>query len=74
MRRRTFGNTLSYINANGTGGASNATILKDTILRSSHEVTLLTDQPCDSSCGYIQKGSVAYSMSSIHSSPLFPPP
>ncbi|EAQ92800.1 hypothetical protein CHGG_01035 [Chaetomium globosum CBS 148.51] len=56
----TFGNTLSYVNADGTGGSPNATILKDTTLVSSQEVSLFTDEPCDGSCGYIQNGSVAY--------------
>ncbi|KAK3310629.1 putative TOS1-like glycosyl hydrolase-domain-containing protein [Chaetomium strumarium] len=55
-----FGNTLSYVNADGTGGASSPTILKDTTLASSHEVTLLTNETCDASCGYVQPGSVAY--------------
>ncbi|KAH6847450.1 putative TOS1-like glycosyl hydrolase-domain-containing protein [Chaetomium sp. MPI-CAGE-AT-0009] len=53
----TFGNTLSYVNADGTGGAANATTLKDTTLQSSQEVALFTDKPCDSSCGYVQNGS-----------------
>ncbi|KAG7292614.1 hypothetical protein NEMBOFW57_002649 [Staphylotrichum longicolle] len=55
-----FGNTLSYINADGTGGASSPTIVNDTTLLSSHEATLLTDQPCDASCGYLQPGTIAY--------------
>ncbi|KAK4035404.1 hypothetical protein C8A01DRAFT_17933 [Parachaetomium inaequale] len=55
-----LGNTLSYLNADGTGGAPNATLLKDTTLLSSHEAALFTDQPCDASCGYVQNGSVAY--------------
>ncbi|KAH6650241.1 putative TOS1-like glycosyl hydrolase-domain-containing protein [Chaetomium tenue] len=57
---RTFGNTLSYVNADGTGGSPNATILKDTTLVSSQEISLFTNEPCDGSCGYIQNGSVAY--------------
>ncbi|GAB1310863.1 target of Sbf [Madurella fahalii] len=56
----TFGNTLSYLNANGTGGASSPTILHDTTLLSGHEAVILTNQPCDSSCGYVQPGAVAY--------------
>ena len=58
---RAFGNTLSYVNANGTGGAAQPAILKDTLLPSTKEITLLTDQPCDATCGYVQNGSVAYS-------------
>jgi hypothetical protein len=58
---RTFGNTLSYLNANGTGGSSQPAILSDTTLLSSHEATLMTDQPCDTTCGYVQNGSVDYS-------------
>ncbi|KAK4105415.1 hypothetical protein N658DRAFT_520625 [Parathielavia hyrcaniae] len=56
----TFGNSLSYLNADGTGGAPGPAILKDTLLLSSQEATLVTDQPCDDSCGYIQPGAVAY--------------
>ncbi|KAK3300872.1 uncharacterized protein B0H64DRAFT_421849 [Chaetomium fimeti] len=63
----TFGNTLSYVNADGTGGAANATTLKDTTLLSSKEVALFTDEPCDGSCGYVQNGSVAYNTCSCWS-------
>ncbi|SPQ18636.1 ae76cd03-b6bf-497b-81d4-32f3bc7c4049 [Thermothielavioides terrestris] len=56
----TFGNTQSYINADGTGGAAAPAVLKDTTLLSAHEATLVTDQPCDESCGYVQPGAVAY--------------
>jgi hypothetical protein len=56
-----FGNSLSYINADGTGGAAEPAILKDTTLLSSREVTLVTNEPCDESCGYIPDGAVAYS-------------
>ncbi|KAK4235004.1 putative TOS1-like glycosyl hydrolase-domain-containing protein [Achaetomium macrosporum] len=55
-----FGNTLSYLKADGTGGASEPTLLKDTTISSSHEVALLTNETCDASCGYVQPGSVAY--------------
>ncbi|KAK3393799.1 TOS1 protein [Podospora didyma] len=58
-----FGNTLSYINAAGTGGASSSTVLSDTLLPSHKEFAVMTDQPCSSSgsdCGYVQPGSVAY--------------
>ncbi|KAL2136291.1 hypothetical protein VTI74DRAFT_4526 [Chaetomium olivicolor] len=58
--REHFGSSLAYLNANGTGGASKPATLKDTLLLSSQEATLLTDQPCDASCGYIDNGTVAY--------------
>ncbi|KAK0657400.1 putative TOS1-like glycosyl hydrolase-domain-containing protein [Cercophora newfieldiana] len=57
----TFGSTLSYVNASGTGPASSSQRLSDTLLPSSHEITLASSTPCTStSCGYIQPGSVAY--------------
>ncbi|KAH8880072.1 hypothetical protein GQ53DRAFT_788904 [Thozetella sp. PMI_491] len=55
-----FGNTLSYINAQGTDGAASSTTLADTTVPSGHEFSVFMDQPCDDSCGFIQPGSVAY--------------
>jgi hypothetical protein len=75
---RTFGNTLSFVNSNGTGGAPNANILQDTTLGSLQEVSLFTNVSCndDDSCGYVQNGSVAYSKSSFVYIlfPLYKPP
>ncbi|KAJ4296075.1 target of Sbf [Collariella sp. IMI 366227] len=59
--RKHFGPSLAFLNSNGTGGASEPTTLADTLLLSSQEVTIVTDQSCDNSCGYTQNGTIAYS-------------
>ncbi|KAM7206626.1 putative TOS1-like glycosyl hydrolase (DUF2401) domain containing protein [Rhypophila sp. PSN 637] len=61
----TFGNTLSYINSQATGGSSGPQILSpNTFLPSGKEFSIFSSLPCSSSetssCGYIQPGSVAY--------------
>jgi hypothetical protein len=57
----TFGNTLSYVDSTGSTGAAGPQVLADTTIHSAKEITIMTDQACDSSCGYVQPGSVAYS-------------
>jgi len=57
--RRAFGNTISYVNALGTGGAGKATVLSNTTVPSGAEFAVMTDQACDSTCGYVQPGAVA---------------
>jgi hypothetical protein len=59
----TFGNSLSYATADGCGGASSPTVLKDTTLPSSAEVVIMTDKKCgdnNGDCGYYRDGTVAY--------------
>ncbi|KAK1755055.1 putative TOS1-like glycosyl hydrolase-domain-containing protein [Echria macrotheca] len=55
-----FGNSLSYINANGTSGSPQSVVLADTLIPSGKEVIVMTDQKCDDSCGFVQQGSVGY--------------
>jgi len=58
---RKFGPSLSYLNATGTGGASNATVLADTVVPSSFDWYIMSDVPCQgASCGFVRPGSVAY--------------
>ncbi|KAK5658765.1 hypothetical protein OQA88_1576 [Cercophora sp. LCS_1] len=57
----TFGNTLSYLSSSGSSGSSHPSILSDTLLPSTAEAILLSSTPCtESTCGYTQPGSVAY--------------
>lgn len=57
----TFGNSLSYATSDGTSGSASPQTLSDTILPSSAEVVLMTDQECQSGdCGYTRTGTVAY--------------
>ncbi|KAK0631929.1 putative TOS1-like glycosyl hydrolase-domain-containing protein, partial [Immersiella caudata] len=56
---RAFGNTLSYVDRTGTSCSPSSQTLLDTLLPSSAEVILATDQPCNAACGYIQPGSIA---------------
>jgi hypothetical protein len=56
-----FGNTLSYVDATGTHGASSPQVLSNVTIPSSHEISIYSDRECDgASCGYWQPGSVAY--------------
>ncbi|OHE97454.1 hypothetical protein CORC01_07236 [Colletotrichum orchidophilum] len=61
-----FGNSLSYLNAEGTGGAASPQVLKPVTLKSNQEFLIASDKPCDddddldNSCGYYRNGSVAY--------------
>ncbi|KAK3396575.1 putative TOS1-like glycosyl hydrolase-domain-containing protein [Sordaria brevicollis] len=53
-----FGNSLSFVNSRGDGGASGPTILADTTVSDSADFSIFTDQSCsDGSCGYIRPGA-----------------
>jgi hypothetical protein len=56
-----FGMSLSYVNSNGTGGASTPQKLADTIIPPTSEIAVMLGEACGASdCGYFQPGSVAY--------------
>ncbi|OBT69961.1 hypothetical protein VE03_00651 [Pseudogymnoascus sp. 23342-1-I1] len=57
-----FGNSLSYLNSEGTGGASSSSVLADALVGSNKEFAIFTDTECvdGDSCGYVRPGSVAY--------------
>lgn len=56
-----FGNSLSYLNAAGTGGAASPEVLKPITLKSNQEFLIASDKSCDDGgCGYSRPGSVAY--------------
>lgn len=59
-----FGNSLSYSSSDGCSGAKESTILgKDTLLPSSAEIVIMTDDKCDGDdCGYYrpETSDVAY--------------
>ncbi|EAA35810.3 TOS1 [Neurospora crassa OR74A] len=55
-----FGNSLSFVNSHGNGGASQPIILADTTVSDTADFSMFTDQKCDDgSCGYIQPGAAA---------------
>jgi len=56
----TYGNSLSYSNADGTGAASSATTLSSTTIGSDVEIVIMTDNECNGDCGYVRNGTVAY--------------
>lgn len=58
----TWGNSLSYLNANGNGGSSSPKILKDVFIPSNKEFSIFSSEKCDESCGYSRVPDVAYSM------------
>lgn len=58
-----FGNSLSYSTTDGCNGSAQPTILEDTILPSSAEVIIMSDNECgenNGACGYYRNGTVAY--------------
>ena len=68
-----LGNSLSYVNAQCTGGAASPEILADQCLKSNQEFAIFSDIPCDgncadgeaaSSCGACRPGIPALSKSS----------
>ncbi|KAI9047709.1 hypothetical protein LZ554_008419 [Drepanopeziza brunnea f. sp. 'monogermtubi'] len=55
-----FGASQSYVNSKGTGGSASPEVLEDTIIPSSHEISIFTAEKCDKNCGYVRPGAVAY--------------
>lgn len=55
-----YGPSLSFINGNGTGGASSPQILADTTLPSDKEIVVMLGEECNNDCGYVRPGSVSY--------------
>lgn len=57
-----FGNSLSYLNSEGTGGAASSSVLADALVGSNKEFAIFTDSECveGDSCGYTRPGGVAY--------------
>ncbi|GKT64478.1 TOS1 protein [Colletotrichum tofieldiae] len=56
-----FGNSLSYLNSDATGGAASPQVLNPVTLKSNQEFLIASDKSCDDgSCGYSRPGSVAY--------------
>ena len=57
-----FGNSLSYLNSQGTGGAASSSVLNNALVGSNKEFAIFSDTECvaGDSCGYTRPGSVAY--------------
>ncbi|KAF4980810.1 hypothetical protein FZEAL_3264 [Fusarium zealandicum] len=55
-----WGNSLSYLNANGNGGSDSPKVLKDTYIPSNKEFSIFSAEECDESCGYSRAKDVAY--------------
>ncbi|TQV98625.1 Protein of unknown function DUF2401, secretory [Cordyceps javanica] len=55
-----WGNSLSFLNAQGTGGASSSQILADVDIPSNKEFAIFSGEPCDGSCGFSRAKDVAY--------------
>ncbi|KAI1399203.1 putative TOS1-like glycosyl hydrolase-domain-containing protein [Hypoxylon fuscum] len=56
----TWGASLSYANAEGSGCAASPTILKDGLIDDSSEIIIASDKECDGDCGTVRPGAVAY--------------
>jgi hypothetical protein len=57
----TWGNSLSYLNADGNGGSGSPKVLKDVYIPSNKEFAIFSADRCDESCGYSRVPEVAYS-------------
>jgi hypothetical protein len=66
----TWGNSLSYLNAKGTGGSSSPKVLKHIYIPSNKEFSIWSAEKCDESCGYSRAQDVAYSTSPWPINPL----
>ncbi|KAM0440929.1 hypothetical protein ACHAPT_000232 [Fusarium lateritium] len=56
-----WGNSLSYLNAEGNGGSSSPKVLKDVYIPSNKEFSIWTAEKCDdASCGYSRAPDVSY--------------
>ncbi|CAK9437859.1 uncharacterized protein LODBEIA_P22370 [Lodderomyces beijingensis] len=57
-----FGNSLSYANADNSGGSSQPVALSSVTLPSNKEFVIMSSQQCssDGSCGYVRPNSVAH--------------
>ncbi|KID94286.1 hypothetical protein MAJ_09749, partial [Metarhizium majus ARSEF 297] len=55
-----WGNSLSYLNADGNGGSSSAQILKDVSIPSNTEFSIFSAERCGNSCGFSRASDVAY--------------
>jgi len=55
-----WGASLSFCGSDATGGASEPTVLKDTLIPSNTEFSIFSDEECDDSCGYTRPGIPAY--------------
>lgn len=61
MTNSQWGNSLSFLNAAGSGGASSAQVLSNVDIPSNKEFSIFSGQPCDESCGFSRAQDVAYS-------------
>ncbi|KAJ6442944.1 Protein TOS1 [Purpureocillium lavendulum] len=55
-----WGNSLSYLNADGTAGTGSPQVLKDVQVPSGKEFSIFSGQRCDGSCGFSRANDVAY--------------
>ncbi|KAJ5000993.1 Protein of unknown function DUF2401, secretory, partial [Colletotrichum sp. SAR 10_99] len=55
-----WGSSLSFLNANGDGGASSAQVLANVDIPSNKEFAIFSGEPCDGSCGFSRAKDVAY--------------
>ncbi|EQL01752.1 TOS1 protein [Ophiocordyceps sinensis CO18] len=55
-----WGNSLAYLNADGSGGSASPETLKDVLLPSNKEFSIFSAEKCDESCGFSRARDVAY--------------
>ncbi|KAM4058470.1 putative TOS1-like glycosyl hydrolase [Hirsutella rhossiliensis] len=55
-----FGNSLAYLNADGTGGSGSSKTLKDVLLPCNKEFAIFSGEKCDESCGFSRARDIAY--------------
>ncbi|PHH83459.1 hypothetical protein CDD82_775 [Ophiocordyceps australis] len=57
---KVWGNSLSYLNADGTAGSASPQILKNVELKSNQEFSIFSAEKCDESCGFSRVPEMAY--------------
>ncbi|KAH9906517.1 TOS1 protein [Xylariomycetidae sp. FL2044] len=55
-----WGNSVSYVNEDGTECAASPTVLGNVQLGDMEEIMIFSDKECDNDCGTVRPGSVAY--------------
>ncbi|OAR00191.1 hypothetical protein LLEC1_07672, partial [Akanthomyces lecanii] len=56
----TWGNSLSFLNAAGNGGAGSSQVLSNVDIPSNKEFSIFSGERCDESCGFSRAQDVAY--------------
>lgn len=57
----TWGNSLAFLNTEGTGGAASPQILRDGVIPSNKEFAIFSSDKCNGDCGFVRAPDVSHS-------------